>query len=137
WENDRNRLGRVLDRESGRCRGDDEHVEVESNELIRKFGKSLRAALRVPTLHDEVSSLYISKFLEVLKEDVFDLQVRNRDQAHPPDLARLLRLGDERLNEEAQGKRRADRSANARHAPTDVLPNDPHPPPTFCPTLFH
>jgi len=56
----------------------------------------------------------------MLKENVLDSQVRDRDEADPPDLPGVLGLGGERLNEEDEGKRRSERSANARHATIDA-----------------
>src|SRR5207247_2264596 len=79
-----------------------------------------RASFRIPALHDEVVSLHVPESLKMLKEDVLDSQVRDRDEADPPDLPGVLGLGGERLNEEDEGKRRSERSANARHAAIDA-----------------
>src|SRR5262249_30533156 len=119
-ENDGNRRGRLFDGERGRCGGGDDHVEVESHERRYKFRKSLRRALRIPPLDDWALTLHVPELPEMLKEDVLDLQVRDRDEADPPDLACSLRLGGERLNEEDERKRRSERSAHAPHAATDV-----------------
>src|SRR5438128_5218046 len=70
--NDWNRLGRVFDGANGRCRGDYDHVGVESNQLGGKLGKPLRPFLRVSPLHDEILSLDVPEFPELLKEDALD-----------------------------------------------------------------
>jgi hypothetical protein len=103
-QNDRYRLRHVLDGQRGRRRRCDDQVEVESSERGGKLRKSLRASVGVPTLHDEVLSLHVPEFPELLKEGFIDRHGRDGNKADPPYLRRLLRLGGERRGEEAEGE---------------------------------
>src|SRR5262245_12856845 len=98
-QDDRNRLGRVLDGERGRGRGGDDEVELESNELRRKLRKPLRQAFRVPTLHEEILSLDVPEVSELLKEAFLNPHGRHGDEADSPYLLGLLCFGDEGLND--------------------------------------
>jgi hypothetical protein len=82
-------------------------IEVCPCEPRGELGEPLRAAFGVPALHDEVLPLDVAELTEMLKEALLDPQVGDRDEADPPDLSRVLSLGDDHLDEEAEGHDRS------------------------------
>src|SRR4029077_18713127 len=108
---DGDRAGRLLGGERTRCRGGDENVDLESDQLGRERLKSLGSALRVTDLQDDVAALDVTELAETLKErsesDVGPCSFPEsaRQEADPPDLPRRLRLGSERRGQDAGSQR--------------------------------
>src|SRR6185369_783278 len=78
------------------CRDNDDDVDLQPNHLGCKFSKPLCAALRIPTLYNDVLPLNVSEFAETLEQRVIKCLISVCDKRDPPTLARLLRARRER-----------------------------------------
>ena len=86
----------LFDCETGGRRRDDNHVHLQPDHLRGKFPEALRASLGISAFDEKVAAFLITEVLQTIEQRVVEFFVTLREEAHAPDLARLLCVGNER-----------------------------------------
>src|SRR3990172_4727053 len=89
--------------------GDDDDIDLETGEFGCEIGKLLRPSVRPPVLEGDIPTFHVAQLAQPLPEGIDDAQDfrAGRGEPEPRDavnLRRLLRLGGERRDENAQGR---------------------------------